>query len=61
MRLVRTLVLPEPAPATMSTGPSVQHTALFCSSFRDFSIEFRLSVMAARNYEKIVYLRTAIC
>ena len=30
---VRTLVFPEPAPATMSTGPSVHSTAFLCSLF----------------------------
>ena len=30
--LVSTLVFPEPAPATMRTGPSVHSTASFCSA-----------------------------
>ena len=36
--LVRTLVLPEPAPATMSTGPSTQLTACLCSLFSPSNI-----------------------
>src|ERR1035437_4261376 len=34
MRLVMTRVLPEPAPARMSRGPSVASTAARCSGFR---------------------------
>ena len=34
MRLTRTVVLPLPAPARMSSGPSVVNTACRCISFR---------------------------
>ncbi len=37
-RCVSTLVLPEPAPANMSTGPSVWQTARSCISFMDSCI-----------------------
>src|SRR3989344_6883400 len=33
MRVVKTLVLPAPAPASTQTGPSVARTARFCASF----------------------------
>jgi len=58
--LVRTLVFPEPAPATISTGPSVQLTAFLCSSFSPSRIVLTLSLITARNYEKNEYLRIAI-
>ena len=59
--LVRTLVFPEPAPATMSTGPRVQLTAFFCSSFSPSSTTLTFSSIGARNYEKNGYLRSAFC
>ena len=37
MRCVRTRVLPEPAPASTSNGPSPWRTALRCGSFRPAS------------------------
>ena len=59
--LVRTLVFPEPAPATISTGPSVQLTAFLCSSFSPSKTAFTFSSIGARNYEKNGYLRSAFC
>jgi len=44
--VVNTLVLPEPAPATIKLGPSVLRTASFCSLFR-FSIN--LSMLLIRE------------
>ena len=32
--VVKTLVLPDPAPATIKFGPSVSNTAFFCSVFK---------------------------
>ena len=46
--LVSTLVFPEPAPATISTGPSIQLTARLCSLFSPSNIVFALfSIMGA--------------
>ena len=38
IREVRTLVLPEPAPAIISSGPSVHFTAASCSGFKSSKI-----------------------
>ena len=38
MRQVSTFVLPEPAPAMMSSGPSVCATAFFCAGFKPLKI-----------------------
>ena len=47
--LVKTLVLPDPAPATISTGPSTQLTAAFCSLFSPSKILLLFSII------KIIY------
>ncbi len=51
MRVVMTRVLPEPAPARISSGPSVWRTASRWEEFRDErkSIEIRHSAIARKD------------
>ena len=49
MREVSTRVLPEPAPATISMGPSIHVTALSCSSFKASRISLISSQNSRRN------------
>ena len=58
---VSTLVFPEPAPATISTGPSTQATAFFCSLFSPSKIAFTLFSIITAKLLKNTYLRTAFC
>ena len=50
--MVRTLVLPAPAPATISTGPSMLVTALSWASSRPAVNAPILFSIMKRNYEK---------
>ena len=52
MRLVMTRVLPEPAPARMSSGPSVVSTAARCSGFR-FAMSDGTSESAGRSFSSL--------
>ena len=49
MRVVSTRVLPVPAPASTSTGPSVVSTAWRCSGLRPFEIIGRGRALARRH------------
>ena len=50
MRWVSTRVLPEPAPATISRGPSVWVTASYCTGFRPSRRESAASLMGTPGY-----------
>ena len=50
--LVKTLVFPDPAPATISTGPSISLTACLCSAFSPSKIAFSMFSIMARKYGK---------
>ena len=56
MRQVRTFVLPEPAPAMMSSGPSVCATAFFCAGFKPLKISKISSNLFLSPYHRIVVL-----
>ena len=56
IRLVSTLVFPEPAPARISTGPSVVNTPFFCCSL---SVSYRLiaSILSFLKNYNLKYIR----
>src|SRR3989339_592248 len=56
MRRVITVVLPVPAPATISRGPSENLTAFFCSGFNPVRISLRISVFAAGFAEGLFFI-----
>ena len=57
IRYVKTLVLPEPAPASTSTGPSKQYTGFNCCSFKSFS--YSMGILYHR-YKDFKYITTNI-
>ena len=52
IRWVSTLVLPEPAPARMRSGPSVWKTASFCGLF---NVSYMLIRISLKSYNPINY------
>ncbi len=49
IREVRTRVFPDPAPATMRTGPSTHVTAFTCSGFKSRKISVSDTLIIVRN------------
>ena len=57
--LVKTLVFPDPAPATRRPGPSTQLTAAFCSLFSPSNIVLHtFSITGAKLYKTFQFIRT---